>query len=66
MDKDPCKAFEIVSPLMALLGVSGKWCACGWSVVQRDHDEEMEPMHGMYGTLDAVLEFQRTIRKELS
>ena len=29
--------------------------ACGWSVVQLDHNEEMEPMRGMYGTLDAEL-----------
>ena len=28
----------------SLLGVSGKWGACGWSVVQLDHDEEMGPM----------------------
>ena len=36
----------------SLVGVSVKWGACGWSV-QLDHDEEMGPMHGMYGTLDA-------------
>ena len=36
-----------------LLGVSGKWRAFGWSVVQLDHDEEMEPMYGIYGTLNA-------------
>ena len=46
-----------------LLGVSGKWGACGWSVVQLDHDHEMGPMHGMYGTLDAELDVQRTIRR---
>ena len=28
-----------------------------------DHDEEMEPMHGMPGTLDAELEVQRTIKR---
>ena len=28
--------------------------------VPLDHDEEMVPMHGMYGTLDADLEVQRT------
>ena len=28
--------------------------------VQLDHDEEMGPMHGMHGTLDADLEVQRT------
>ena len=35
----------------------------GWSVVQLDHDEEMGPMHGVYGTLDAELEVQRTIKR---
>ena len=38
---------------------SGRWIACGWSVVQFDHDEEMGPMHGMYGTLETVREVQR-------
>ena len=37
--------------------------ACGWSVVQLDHDKEIEPMHGMYGTMDAELEVQRAIRR---
>ena len=37
--------------------------ACGWSVVQLDHDEEIEPMHGMYGTMDAELEAQRAIKR---
>ena len=46
----------------SLLGVSGKWSACGRSVVQLNHDEEMGPMHGMYGTLGAKLEVQRTIK----
>ena len=35
----------------------------GWFVVQLDHDEETGPMHGMYGTLDAELEVQRTIKR---
>ena len=39
----------------SLLRVTGKRSACGWSVVQLDHDKEMEPMHGMHGTLDAEL-----------
>ena len=43
--------------------VSGKRSACGWSVVQLDHDEEMGPMHEMYRTLDAELEVQRTIKR---
>ena len=37
--------------------------ACGWSVVQLDHDEEMEAMRGICGTLDAELEVQRTIKR---
>ena len=32
-------------------------------MVQLDHDEEMVPMHGMHGTLDADLEVQRTIKR---
>ena len=47
----------------SLLGVAGKWCACGWSEVQLDDDEELGPMHGMYGTLEAALEVQRTIKR---
>ena len=31
--------------------------------MQLDHDEEMEPMHGMYRTLEAELEVQRTIKR---
>ena len=35
----------------SLLGVPGKWCPCGWLVVQLDHDDdEMGPMHGMCDT----------------
>ena len=45
------------------LGVSGRWGASVWSVVQLDHDEDMEPMHGMYGILDFDLEVQRTIKR---
>ena len=44
------------------LGVSGSRRACGRSVVQLDHDEEMRPMCGMYGTLDAELEVERMIK----
>ena len=32
-------------------------------MVQLDHDEEMVPMHGMYGTLDAELDLQLTIKR---
>ena len=46
----------------SLFGVSGRWGASVWSVVQPDHDEDMGPMHGMYGTLDPDLELQRTSR----
>ena len=47
----------------SLLGSAGKWRACGWAVVQLDHDEEMEPLHGMYGSMEAALEVQRTIKR---
>ena len=36
----------------SLLGVPGRWHVWRWSVVL-GHDEEMESVHGMYGTLDA-------------
>ena len=32
----------------SLFGVAGKWGACGWSVVQLDHDEEKGLMHWMH------------------
>ena len=32
-------------------------------MVQLDHDEEMGPMHGMSGTLDAELEVQRALNR---
>ena len=47
----------------SLLGNSGKWWACGWAVVQLDFDEEMEPLHGMYGSMEAELDVQRTIKR---
>ena len=46
-----------------LLGTAGKWGACGWAVVQLDYDEELEPVHGMYGSLEAEDEVQRTIKR---
>ena len=47
----------------SLLGSAGKWGACGWSVVQLDFDEELGPLHGMFGSLDAAFEVQRTIKR---
>ena len=32
-------------------------------MVRLDHDEDMGPMHGMYGALDPDLELQRTIKR---
>ena len=46
----------------SLLGKTGKWRACRWAVVQLDY-EEMKPLHGMYGSMEAVLEVQRTIKR---
>ena len=47
----------------SLLGKTGKWRACGCAVVQLDYDEEMEPLHGMYGSVDMEFEVQRTIKR---
>ena len=46
----------------SLPGTAGKWRACGWSVVQLDCDEEVGPLHGMYGSMEAEFDFQRTIK----
>ena len=32
-------------------------------MVQLDYDEEMGPLHGMYGSMEAELEVQRTIKR---
>ena len=37
--------------------------ACGWALVQLDYDEEMGPLHGMYGSMEAEFEVQRTIKR---
>ena len=47
----------------SLLGNTGKWRACGWAVVQLDYDEEMGPLHGMCGSMEAEFEVQRTIKR---
>ena len=47
----------------SLLGRAGKWRACGRAVVQLDYDEEMGPLHGMYGSMEAELEVERTIKR---
>ena len=46
----------------SLLGRAGKWRACGGAVVQLDSGEEMAPLHGMYGSMEAELAVQRTIK----
>ena len=47
----------------SLLSTSGKWEACGWSVVQLDYDEELRLLRGMYGSMEAEFEVQRTIKR---
>ena len=46
-----------------LLGSAGNWRACGWAVVQSDLDEEIGPLHGMYDSMEAEYEIQRTIKR---
>ena len=36
------------------LGTAEKWESCGWSVVQLNCDEEMGPLHGMYGLMEGA------------
>ena len=47
----------------SLLGMAGTWGACGWSVVQLDFDEELAPLYGMYGSMEAEFEVQRTTKR---
>ena len=47
----------------SLLGIVGKWGACGWVVVQLDFDEEMEPSHGIFGAMEVEYEVRWTIKR---
>ena len=47
----------------SLQGTAGKWGACGWSVVQLDCDKNWCFLHGMYGSMAAELEVQRTMKR---
>ena len=47
-------ACQLPRPRDRRRGVLGRWSACSWSV-GAGQDEEKEPMHVMYGTLDAGL-----------
>ena len=47
----------------SLLGTAGNLGACGWSVVQSADDEELVPLHGMYGSMEAEIELQRTFKR---
>ena len=47
----------------SLIGETGKLRACGWAVVHLDYDEEMGPLCGMYGTMEAECEVQHTIKR---
>ena len=60
----PAEGFKgLVATDGSLLGNDGKWRACGWAVVQLDYDEEMGPLHGMYASMEAEFEVQRTIKR---
>ena len=47
----------------SLLGTAGKWRTCGWSVVQTYYDEELGPLRGMFGSMEAEFEVLRTIKR---
>ena len=48
---------------VSLLGIVGKWRACGWSVVQFVYYEELGLLHVMYGLMEEEFEVQRTIKR---
>ena len=59
----PAEGFEgLVATDGSLLGAAGKWGACGWSEVQLDYGEELVPLHGMCGSMEAEYEVQRTVK----
>ena len=60
------KGSKTTLSLTALLWVvleSGKHVVDHRSVVQLSHDEELGPLHGMYGSMEAELEVQRTNKR---
>ena len=60
----PAEGFKgHVATAGSLHGKAGKWEACGWAVVQLDYDEEMGPLLGMYGSVEAEFEVLRTIKR---
>ena len=48
---------------VSLVGMAGKWRACGCSVVQLDFDKELGLLYAMYGSMEAAFEVQRTIER---
>ena len=61
----PAEGFKgHVATVGYLLGTAGMSGACGWSVVQLDYsDEELGPLHRMYGSMEVELEVQRIIKR---
>ena len=47
----------------SLPGKAGKLRAFCWAVLQLDFDEEVELLHGMYGSMESEFEVQRTIKR---
>ena len=47
----------------SLLGAAGKCRACCWVAVQLDYDEEMGPLHGMCGSMEAEYQVQCTTNR---
>ena len=47
----------------SLKGVLGRDVACGWAVVQLDHDKEEEPWCAIFCTMAAEFEVQITIKR---
>ena len=62
-DKEVLLRILSVKAMAPCWGTLASGGACGWAVVQLDYDEQMGPLHGMYGSTEAEYEVQRTIKR---
>ena len=57
------KAIEITI-VGSVKGNPGMYGACGWSLVQLDHDGELHPMRGYFGLIEAGFEVERKMERK--
>ena len=59
----PRLVLEIIAFDEFLTGVAAKYAACGWAVVQMDHDGGLEPWFGVGGNMPMSLDVQRAVER---